>query len=147
MEPVPSPGEKIACALCGGEGKIFHHWDYQTGTGCHLCVDCHTYIHHATGIENWPWSKVIQSLTYRFLKLKGSSLPPNLKASDLTKLLIKKFNIPFEERFVYTHVYTVLKRFPLAPSPWVFQGITASPNREPSGKENPTTEGGEEEVK
>jgi len=37
------------CMCCGAseiDARIdFHHWDYQTDIGVHLCRDCHNFVH------------------------------------------------------------------------------------------------------
>jgi hypothetical protein len=126
------------CPLClKNPVKLFHHWDYEKNIGVGLCEECHVYIHNGLSLKDWPITKVLQRLTYRYLKFRFDSKAEDVwkfkrNYAELASEIKRNLNIPYDDRFVYTHIYTAAKRFPQAPSPYVFRGIlTAEKLREP----------------
>lgn len=117
------------CLLCHEEKKlIWHHWDYEENIGCWLCQSCHTYIHNGLGISDFPWSNVLQRLTYRYIKTYYPNTYERIERGNIaafSRRIKEIFNIPFDESFVYGKVYKVVKQYPKDTSRWVWQGIVS----------------------
>jgi transcription elongation factor Elf1 len=51
-DPAINPEDTYGtCSVCGHDNIAldYHHWDYQNDVGCHVCRDCHQFIHAPEG--------------------------------------------------------------------------------------------------
>jgi hypothetical protein len=69
-EPIDCDDRPESCQMCNTvqSGLDFHHWNYRTERGCHLCRDCHDKVHeggaHPKTTVDWLQGALANTVYY-----------------------------------------------------------------------------------